>query len=64
VYYDEELKMGTIKIYGNGSDNTFGITNSCNIEQYENWEEPFNPTAIRTASITFDAAIYNTAPSI
>jgi len=62
VYYDEEIKMGTIKIYGNGSDSTFGITNSCNIEQYENWEEPFNPTAIRTASITFDAAILQYSP--
>ncbi|KAF5432520.1 hypothetical protein C5S36_08355 [Candidatus Methanophagaceae archaeon] len=62
VYYDEELKMGTLNIYGNGSDSTFGITNSCNIEQYESWEEPFDPTAIRTASITFDAAILQYSP--
>ncbi len=62
VYYDEELKEGTIKIYGNGSDSTFGITNDCNIEQYENWEEPFNPTAIRKDSITFDAAILPYSP--
>jgi len=57
VYYDDELKEGTVKIYGNGSDSTFGVTNDCNIEQYEDWEEPFNPTAIRKDSITFDTAI-------
>ncbi|MFZ2070497.1 MAG: vWA domain-containing protein [Halobacteriota archaeon] len=57
VYYDEELKMATIKIYGNDSDSTFGTVNSCNIEQYEDWQAPFNPTAIRKDSITFDAAI-------
>jgi len=62
VYYDEEIRVGTVKIYGNGSDSTFGITNSCNIEQYENWEEPFNPTAIRKDSITFDAAILQHSP--
>jgi uncharacterized protein YciU (UPF0263 family) len=62
VYYDAEIRMGTVKIYGNGSNSTFGIPNSCNIEQYENWEEPFNPTAIRTASITFDAAILQYSP--
>ncbi|KAF5437768.1 hypothetical protein C5S35_02395, partial [Candidatus Methanophagaceae archaeon] len=62
VHYDEELEEGTIKIYGNGSDSTFGITNDCNIEQYENWEEPFNPTAIRKDSITFDAAILRYSP--
>ncbi len=62
VYYDIENNMGTIKIYGNGSDSTFGITNDCNIEQYENWEEPFNPTAIRKDSITFDAAILQYSP--
>ncbi|KAF5437887.1 von Willebrand factor type A domain-containing protein, partial [Candidatus Methanophagaceae archaeon] len=62
VYYDDELKEGTIKIYGNGSDSTFGITNDCNIEQYENWEEPFNPAAIRKDSITFDAAILRYSP--
>jgi uncharacterized protein YciU (UPF0263 family) len=59
VYYDEELKEGTVKIYGNGSDSTVHIepTNYCNIEEYENWADPFNPTAIRKDSITFDAAI-------
>jgi uncharacterized Zn finger protein len=62
VYYDNELKMGTVKIYGNGSASTWGVTNACNIEQYENWEEPFNPTAIRKDSITFDTAILRYSP--
>jgi len=57
VNYKDEIKSGTIRVYGHGNASTIGIRNKCNIEQYTNWEEPFNPTSIRKDSITFNAAI-------
>lgn len=57
VNYKDEIKSGTIRVYGHGNASTIGIRNECNIEQYTNWEEPFNPTSIRKDSITFNAAI-------
>ncbi len=57
VNYDDELREGTVRVYGHGNASTVGIRNECNIEQYTSWEEPFNPTSIRKDSITFNPAI-------
>ncbi len=57
VNYNESNDVNTVRIYGHCNISTGGVRNDCWIEQYEGWEEPFNPTVIRKDSITFDAAI-------
>jgi hypothetical protein len=54
VNYNVSNEVNTVRIYGANMSNPY--------DNYDNWEQPFNPTVIRKDSITFDTAILRFCP--